>query len=194
MKTNMRFLKNVLAAVLIFALPAMVFAGSTGVGSKLLSIGPRMIYSTPKDADSGQWSVGVQARLHLSPALGLEGSIDSRSNSYFSNLATVKSYPIQVSMLAYLTPGSVLSPFLLGGVGMYYTQVDVPLARYSDTTSRFGTHLGAGIELMINDYLSIDAAYRYIWLEDLKSKDASLANKTYQDSGSMLTIALNFLF
>jgi len=192
--SNLQFKNVVLTAVLFLTLPVMVFAESKGVGDKGLSIGPRMTYSTPKDADSGQWSLGAQARLHLSPALGLEGSIDHVSNKYFADLATVKTYPLQLSVLAYLMPGAAVSPFLLGGVGMYYTQIDVPLANISDTSSRFGTHAGAGVELMLNEFLSLDATYRYVWIEDLKSKDASLANKTYQDSGSMVTVALNFLF
>jgi len=179
--------------MLFLSLPAMLFAGGTGVGEKGLSIGPRMTYSTPKDADSGQWSVGAQARLHLSPGLGLEGSIDSRSNNYL-NVTTIKTYPVQASLLAYLMPGALFSPYLIGGAGWYYTQVDGPFG-YSNTNSRFGTHLGAGVELMVNEFISIDGSYRYIWLESVASTGTSnVLDKSYQDSGSMVTIALNFLF
>jgi opacity protein-like surface antigen len=188
------FKNCIVVAVLLLALPALVLAEDKGVGDKGFSIGPRAVYSTAKDADSGQWSGGAQVRLHLSPAMGLECSVDSISNSFFSNLVKVKTYPVQVSLLAYLMPGAAVSPFLLGGAGMYYTQVDVPVVNYSDTTSRLGMHAGAGVEMMLNESLSLDATYRYVWLEDLKSKDANLQDKNFQDTGSMVTIALNFLF
>jgi len=193
MKSNgQKFKSCIVLAALLFSLPMALFAESLGVGTKVLSIGPRAIYSTPKDADSGDWSAGVQARLHLSPGLGLEGSIDYRSNK-FLDVTTVKTYPVQLSLLAYLLPGSFLSPYLLGGAGWYYTQVDGP-SGFSDTSSRFGLHAGAGLEIMINEYMSIDGSYRYVWLESVTSKDANALDKTYQDSGSMITIALNLLF
>jgi len=48
--------------------------------------------------------------------------------------------------------------------------------------------------MMVNKSLSLDATYRYIWLESVASKDANALDKNYDDSGSMFTIALNFLF
>ncbi len=178
-------------SVLLLGLQTAAVAGD-GVGDNVFSIGPRATYSTPKDADKGVWDPGVQARLHLSSALGLEASIDYRKND-FGSLTTVKTYPVQASLLAYLMPGGAVSPFLLGGVGWYYTQVDGPFG-YSKTTSRFGVHAGAGLEVRLNKALSLDGTYRYIWLEDVASKDLNAVDKTYHDSGSMITIALNLLF
>lgn len=193
-------MKNVISKLVIcvftaglFLSPSMqVFAADSGIGDNMFSIGPRMTLSTPKDADSGQWSAGAQARLHLSPSMGLEGSIDYRSNIFF-NLTTVKTYPVQLSLLAYLMPSAVMSPYLLGGVGFYYTQVAGPF-NFSNTNYRFGLHAGAGLELMLNEALSLDGSYRYVFLENVASKDVNALDKTYQDSGSMITIALNFLF
>jgi len=194
MKTNnySRRIKECIAlSILLLGLQPAVFAGD-GVGESVFSIGPRATYSTPKDADKGLWDPGVQARLHLSPALGLEASIDYRKND-FGPLTTIKTYPVQASLLAYLIPGGAVSPFLLGGVGWYYTQVDGPFG-YSNTTSRFGLHAGAGLEVMLNKSISLDGTYRYLWLEDVASKDVNALHKNYQDSGSMITIALNLLF
>ena len=171
----------------------MAVFGETGmIGDKVLSIGPRATYSTPKDADEGQWSGGAQVRFHLSPGLGLEGSVDYRSNK-FGNLTTIKTYPVLASLLAYIMPGASWSPFLLGGGGWYYTEVDGP-DNFSHTDYRFGLHAGAGIEVMLNESLSVDGSYRYIWIESVKSKDAKALDKTFEDSGSMVTMALNFLF
>jgi len=191
---NFKFTRCILAAALLLAVPMMVFAdgGATGVGTKVLSIGPRAVYVTPKDADEGTWSGGAQARLHISPSLALEGSIDYRSNTYF-HITTIKTYPVQATILAYLMPGVFVSPYLLAGAGLYYTEVDGPL-NFTNTYSRFGVHAGAGLEIMINQSLSLDGSYRYVWLESVTSKDQNAIDKTYEDSGSMITVALNFLF
>lgn len=189
--SSARFWECIVLSVLLLGLQPAAFAGG-GVGERVFSIGPRATYSTPKDADTGQWAPGAQARLHLSSALGLEASIDYLKND-FGPLTTVKTYPVQASLLAYIIPGGAVSPFLLGGVGWYYTQVNGP-AGFSDTTSRFGLHAGAGLEVMLNKSLSLDGSYRYVWLESLDSKDANALDKTYKDSGSMITLALNLLF
>lgn len=178
-------------ATLLLGLQSAAFAGE-GIGERLLSIGPRATYSTPKDADEGQWAPGAQARLHLSSGLGLEASIDYLKNN-FGPLTTIKTYPVQASLLAYIIPGGTVSPFLLGGVGWYYTKVDGP-ASFSNTSSRFGLHAGAGLEVMLNKSLSLDGTYRYVWLESIGSKDANALDKNYEDSGSLITVALNLLF
>ncbi|OGS28638.1 MAG: hypothetical protein A2218_07475 [Elusimicrobia bacterium RIFOXYA2_FULL_53_38] len=186
-----RFKECLAMSALLLGFQPTVFA-EKGVGENVFSIGPRLTYSTPKDADEGEWSGGAQARLHLSPGLGLESSIDYRSNDY-GRFTTIKTYPVQASLLAYLIPGAALSPFLLGGVGWYYTQIDGP-AGFNNTTSRFGLHAGAGLEIMLNKTLSLDGSYRYVWLESVTSADSNALDKTYRDKGSMITIALNFLF
>jgi len=182
--------KCIIALALLLVLPLSVFAG---IGDRVLSFGPRAVMFTPTDSDSGQWSGGVQGRLHMSPGLALEGSIDYQHNSFANGLVTLKSYPILASVLVYLMPGANWSPFLLGGAGWYYAQVDGP-AGFSDTSYRFGTHAGAGLEVMLNEDVSIDGTYRYIWLDSLATKTAGALDKTYQFSGSMVTLAVNFLF
>lgn len=195
MKTNtctMKVKEFIALSVLLLGVAPAAFAGN-GVGENTFSIGPRASYASPKDADSGEWSMGAQARLHLTSGLALEGSLDYRTNNYLGNLVTVKTYPVQASLLAYLLPGGAVSPFLLGGAGWYYTQVDGPLG-FSNTTSRFGLHAGVGLEIALSSALSIDGSYRYIWLESVTSQDQNALDKTFQDSGSMITMALNLRF
>lgn len=192
MKNSVRCISGIMAALVLLTAPMALFAEGTGIGSKILSIGPRATYSSPKDSDNGAWFGGVQGRLHVSPALGLEGSVDYRSND-FGELTTVRSYPILASVLAYVMPGASWSPFLLGGGGWYYTETRGPRG-YSHNGSRFGLHAGAGIEIMVNESLSVDGSYRYVWLESVSSRDESALDKSFDDSGSMVTMALNFLF
>lgn len=179
-------------AVLVSALCITVFADLSDMAEKQLFIGPRATYSTPSDAGRGQLDGGIQARIHMLSGLGLEGSIDYRSITYF-DATTVKTYPIQGSLLAYPKVKGDIKPILLGGIGWYITQVNGPVG-YSKTDFRFGLHVGAGLEFMLNSNMSIDGTYRYIWLESVVSKDVNALDKTYQDGGSMITIALNFLF
>ncbi|HCC46590.1 MAG TPA: hypothetical protein DEQ38_00485 [Elusimicrobia bacterium] len=178
-------------AALLLGLQPVVFA-ETAEAEKKFSVGPRATYYSPQDADSGQWSPGVQARVHLSPDLGLEASIDYLKND-FGSLTTIKTFPIQGSVLAYINPGEIVKPFLLGGAGWYYTMVDGPFG-YNDSASRFGLHAGAGLEVILNKSIFLSGSYRYVWLEEVESRDASALSRTYHDNGSMLTLALNFRF
>jgi len=47
---------------------------------------------------------------------------------------------------------------------------------------------------MLNESLSVDGSYRFVWLETVKSKAQTRWIKPMTDSGSMVTMALNFLF
>lgn len=185
-------LKNFVMLVALICLAGVSFMRGAVISDRYSSIGPRITFSQPKDSDSSTVSGGAQIRLGLTPSLKLEGSIDYRRND-FGKYTKIHVYPVQASILAYLTPDTKVSPFLLGGVGLYYTQIEGPF-NYSNTTGRFGTHLGAGLEIMLNDTLSLDGSYRHLWIEKFTSKDTSAINKDYDDSGYMITIGLNFLF
>ena len=185
-----RLRKCVFAAGFFLSMSLMVFGESAEAGDKMFSVGPRITYSTPEDADEGKWSVGAQGRLHLASILALEGSIDYRSNEY-SDIVIIRTYPVQASLLAYVVPKTA---FLIGGVGWYYTRVEEELFDTSFTTNRFGVHAGAGLEIRMSESLSVDGTYRYIWLEEVESKDENAMDKEYKDSGTMVTVALNMFF
>jgi opacity protein-like surface antigen len=193
MKIASRWLKEgMVASMLLLTLSMVGTAEELGVGDKGFSIGPRASYFKAKDADKGSYSGGVQARLHFTPVLGLEGSVDYRKDDYADGVS-IKTYPVQASLMAYLMPHSPISPYVLGGTGWYFTQVKGP-AIETETDNRFGLHAGAGLEVMLNEALSLDGSYRYIWLEDMTPHSSSPLEKTYSDSGSMITLAMNFLF
>ena len=154
------------------------------------SIGGRAVWFDPKGGDSS-WSGGAQVRLYLTRFFAIEGSADYRQNKF--NGTTVHTYPVQVSALLYLLPGWRLSPFILGGGGWYYTTVDGP-GGFDDTQNRFGVHAGGGLQYFISRHFSIDGTYRYIWLEDVASKDRNITDKDFRDSGQMVTIGVNYHF
>ena len=189
---NHKINRLIVAAGMLLAWPLIASAEGSGVGDSGFSFGPRASYFKAKDAVKGTWYAGAQARLHTSSALGFEGSIDYRKNKYAGDVSII-AYPVQASLLIYLIPHSPVSPYLLGGAGWYFTQVDSPgVAKKTD--NRFGPHAGGGLEAKLAPFLSVDGSYRYIWLSDVKSSDKNAITQKYRDSGSMITVAANFLF
>lgn len=172
------------------SLPAL--AAET-VDHGFLSFGPRATYFVPKNDnwEEGKFYGGAQLRAHFLQALAIEGSADYRRDHFGST--RVDTYPVQVSLLAYLFPSSPLTPFGLVGGGWYYTHVKGP-GGFDDTQNRFGAHAGGGLQFFINRNWSTDATYRYIWLEDIRSKDNNLLDKKFDDRGHMVTLGINFHF
>jgi hypothetical protein len=84
------------------------------------SLGPRVGYYKAQDADEGKLFAGAAARLRLSSALAVEGSVDLRKEEYMRGRVTVTSWPVMVTGLVYPLP------FLYGliGAGWYNTKVE----------------------------------------------------------------------
>lgn len=190
--------KSWLFALLILAsawpLPAAA-ATDDGVvlGSRPgLSLGGRGMYFKPKDAE-GSWSGGAQVRFHLTSAFALEGSADVRQDRFGDTVVDL--IPVQASLLAYLFPGKMVSPYLLGGGGWYYTHIKAGSPFDDRTDHRFGPHAGAGLQAWFNKHWSIDGSWRYVWLSAYRSQDAAHPlGRDIDDSGYMVTGALNFHF
>jgi outer membrane protein W len=132
------------------------------------SIGPAGGYLRQKDADRGTWFGGAQARLHFAKILAAEASITFHQNKYEDGDVTVTQYPVQVTAMLYIIPVGPLRPYILGGVGWYYTRFDYEgvFSAIDDRTEHiFGWHLGAGAELMLGSRASLNTDFRYIFLE-----------------------------
>lgn len=179
-----------LLAVMVLAVTAVAHAEESYSRSGL-SIGPRFAVIDPKDDHSRPFG-GAQARLHLGPVLAIEASADARRDR-FDGSTKMWTVPVQVSALVYLIPTGPISPFLLAGPGWYYTRIEGP-GDFKDTQHRFGLHAGGGLQWWLSRGISVDGTYRYLWTEKLESKDASLRDKKFDDSGHMFTVGLNFHF
>jgi len=181
-------------SLIIVMVPVAPSDGADGLFEDIdfgrLSIGGRAMYFNPLKGDES-WSGGAQIRLYPWKMFAIEGSVDYRANDF--GATRVHTYPVQVSGLLYLLPGKRLSPFILGGGGWYYTTVKGP-GDFSDTENRFGLHAGGGLQFWFHEHFSIDSTYRYVWLENLASKDQNIIDKKFQDMGHMITIGLNFHF
>lgn len=155
-----------------------------------VEFGGRAAYYRPKDADNGAWMGGAQLRVHATPVLAFEGSVDYRQNAFGG--VTIDVFPVQASLLLYLAPGFPVSPYILGGGGWYYTNVR---GASDSTTNRFGPHAGAGLEFYFNKNVSVDASWRYLWTERIHSQDAAHPlGRDFADRGWMATAGLNYSF
>jgi opacity protein-like surface antigen len=185
-----RWIAAAMPAAAVLA-PAVAFADDSDAGIAAgASLGGRAEYFRAKEATAGSWSPGLQLRLPFSPMFALEGSIDYRKETIGTSVVDV--YPVQASLLVFLMPSSRLTPYVLGGAGWYYTQVEAP---YKRTQYRYGPHAGAGLKLSLNHSWSVDGSYRYLWTTDINSADAAHpGGRNYSDNGYMLTGALNYHF
>lgn len=132
------------------------------------SVGPIGGYLKARDADRGTWFAGLQLRLYFAQYLALEVSGSYHRNRYADGDIKVTQYPVQVSGLVYPLPNSIVSPYAGGGVGWYHTQIGYSggLAVFSDETKHpFGEHAVAGIDLKLGKKFTINADYRYIFLQ-----------------------------
>ena len=155
-----------------------------------VTFGGRATYVRPKDADGGTLGGGAQLRLHFTSVIAVEASADYRQNKFGGT--TVQEAPVQASLLLYLTPHWVVSPYMLGGVGWYFTHIQ---GSSSSPSNRYGPHAGAGLELGLTRHWSIDGSYRYLWTQSLTAPTTtSPAGKNFSDKGFMLTAALNYRF
>jgi opacity protein-like surface antigen len=185
-------------AIAISGIPAMFPRQAQAADNELFqqmdigffSIGGRAAYYDPNEGQA-RWFGGAQVRVNPFKYLSFEGSADYRRQD--TEGTRVHTYPVQVSALIYPLGHTRLAPFLLGGGGWYYTTVKGP-GNFDDTQNRFGLHAGGGLQFFISDHISIDSTYRYIWLEDIESRDQNIKDKSFNDNGHMVTAGLNFHF
>ncbi len=185
----MRFLATVVLLVAGASARAAAYSGGdTGMTQHgTTSIGPRMTFFNPEDADHGRWAPGGQLRLHMDSAYVLEGSMDYVR--YQSNGVTVHTTPIQATLIGFFAPNASCSPYLLFGGGWYPTRADGPYRK----SRLFGPHAGAGLELILGPGFSLDGSYRFLWSETVSlSNPWKIFGTNFEIRGQMITIALNW--
>ena len=156
------------------------------------SIGPAGGYLRARGSDRGTWFGGAQARLRILNILAAEASITFHQSHYEHGDILVTQYPVQLTAMLYIIPVGPVRPYILGGVGWYYTRIDYRdnLSAINDQTDHFfGVHLGAGLELMLGKSASIDADFRYIFIN---ASNEQVINRDF--NYWQITFGLNFFF
>ncbi len=148
--------------ITIFVLSIILLSESFGQG---FSFGPQLGYYKSKGADEGTMMYGGAIRLRLSSGIGLEASVNFRSESYEDNAYVVTSYPIMASAMIYLLPivyGTI-------GAGWYNSEIDYSsqwnaYGLKDATRQDFGWHFGAGGELPLG-IITLAADIRYVFID-----------------------------
>ena len=161
-KSLMQFQRAIAAAAMLLVLAAPC-AAQVGIGVRLSGVHDET--QIDPDAPSKRF-YGLQLRARVSPRMGLELSVDRRSETSLDDTIRVREYPVQGSLILFPFKSS-FSPFVLGGVGWYTHILDDmsgEKAIESITTRQFGYHAGFGAELRMGKHAGVHGDYRYTML------------------------------
>lgn len=140
-----------------------------------LAIGPRLGYYKAVDADNGNLHFGAQGRMRLGEIVGVEGTFEYRAGQDYEN-ETVTSkasfVPVTISPMIFIPVSEKFLPYLVGGIGLYYTMYDydypdeeVDTGFDSDNSFNFGSHLGLGTDIPLAEKTFFNVDYRYLFLD-----------------------------
>ena len=118
------------------------------------------------DVDSTRFT-GGQIRARVSPRTAVELSLDIHSETNELETLRVREYPIQASLLLYLSRGG-FSPYFLGGAGWYAQKFETLAGDETiaeETVRDFGWHAGFGAELKLGKHAGLHGDYRYTFLD-----------------------------
>lgn len=183
-------LRSTLAVTALLAAVALAPAKAAGQ-----DLGVRLGSYLGDDADDPVPVVGVFSRFDLPGPLNLELSADYRNERLRGGDIEAMVVPLRAS--AVLNLMAVVSPYLLGGVGMDYVNLDFRNEFGSlgdDSDIVFEIHAGAGIEVGLGP-LSLGADLRYCRATEV-STDAlrSTLGHGYDPSGWAATLVAGFSF
>jgi hypothetical protein len=154
------------------------------------SLGPHVGWVRETETDENGFTLGVATRLKLMEILAGELAVDWRTQDI--EAGEVKTIPVQLSGLIYVVPD-----LFHGTVGVGWYQVDASLegvgdtiSDFDDSTSDFGMHLGAGLEIPIASRTSLTAEGRYVWL----GYELEEAGEAIQVDGDFLNVMAGLQF
>jgi opacity protein-like surface antigen len=185
------------SAMTLLALGGLLTCAATA-GAQGFGVGGRVAWVNPDtdvDADTVRM-LGGQVRL-VGKRFGLEASIDHRSESLELLNQKVTDTPIQASLLLRMGKGKI-APYLLGGPGWYRRKVEsLEDSGQSVSTTEFGWHAGAGLEILAGKHFGIHGDYRRTFLdfsEDDDEDEGFLGGLVPGNRGSMWTMGATIYF
>lgn len=188
-----RFAPPLFALAVLLLTAAPIEAQGFGLGGRIAWLKA----DSDVDVDSPRL-FGGQVRL-VGGRLGLEVSMDRRSEEFELLNEKVTETPIQASLLLRMGSGRI-APYLLGGPGWYRREVealDDPELRVKST--EFGWHGGIGLEILASKHFGIHGDYRYTFLgddddNDEEDDDGFLGRFIPGHRGSMWTLGATIYF
>jgi hypothetical protein len=156
--TKRRVCSVVCLAVATLAAPALVSAQAVGFGPKISQVRGDVPGSAPTRLFGGT------LRIMSSKHIALEGTLDYRAEYNDDRTLRMRETPIQGSLLIFPLR-KVISPYLLGGIGLYTRHTDTlgTAGTVLDTVKerKTGWHLGAGAEVFVVRKAAIFVDYRW---------------------------------
>jgi opacity protein-like surface antigen len=149
---------------------SMAIASTAHTQGSRFALGPQLGIYRAQDADDVRLMGGAAARLRLSEAFGIEGSVNYRQEEYHGGSVKVTSWPVMVTGLIYpIRPlyGAI-------GAGWYNSSIEYRLLPgplvvvgtvSSESKQRFGWHFGGGLELPVGSAAKLVGDIRYVFLD-----------------------------
>jgi opacity protein-like surface antigen len=134
------------------------------------AFGPQVGFYRSPGASEYRTMGGLALRLKVSERLGIQGSINYRSERYLNNTIRATSWPVLVSGLFYPAP----QLFGTIGTGWYNTSIEysIPVLNppgavlvSSEEQQRFGWHFGGGLELPLGMGTMLSGDIKYVFLD-----------------------------
>lgn len=169
--------------------------------AQAFELGGHATYTKAEHAD-GSWTGGAQFRWRFAGVLGAEGLVDYKRTTYsFAGVDTlrVEQYPVQASLMIWLTPRTwPVQIYGLGGGGWYYTRSTYlgPESALGSTTSHeFGGHAGGGLEILAGQRVAFYGDARWVWM-NVGSLDAirDRYDNNQKSDFLMVTTGIGFRF
>jgi hypothetical protein len=197
--TFRRCLAGTVALLSVFVLPA-------GAAAQALGIGPRLslVRAGAATAPPATRLFGGTLRIMSSRHVGLEGTLDYRAEFSDDRTMRIRETPLQASLLLFPVRRA-LSPYLLGGFGIYTRNTDTlaPSGAVVNTVSerQTGWHVGLGAEVFLvrRAAVFVDYRWRFVRFGDPADGDEpldvpGLDRLKLSHRGSMWTGGLAFYF
>ena len=189
----------VVVGMSFLVLPARASAQVAAIGARISFVRGDVATDTPSSQ-----LLGGLVRLKASPRIAVEGSMDYRSYTSTDKTKKVRETPIQGSLLLYLIH-TTISPYVLGGYGIYTQKTDTLATNGSVTASasekKTGVHAGFGADLMFGKHAAVFADYRYRFVRFGSKADATaqplipgVGLTKFSHQGSMWTGGLALYF
>jgi hypothetical protein len=118
------------------------------------------------DADGPAFTIGANARLHVLPWLGIDGSVDFQTRQTFDHdSGDIFQTPFEFAALFYVPLEAPVRPYAMAGLGWTITKFH-PVDRGSEMDLNLLFFIGMGVEYELQPNILLDANLRFVFVQD----------------------------
>jgi hypothetical protein len=108
----------------------------------------------------GAFDIGFGSRI--SPNLAVDGTFGMNFSDGGPNEVWVAPLTGGVRLIL---PGPFVEPYVGGGVGLYFADLDEPTSGINDSDTAFGGYLSVGVDAWLNPRMALNFEGKYHWAE-----------------------------